>query len=1021
MFLKKVKKLKDSNKTVKLKIFGADMYKKVCEAEKNKYYVLGVQVALCKKRSNSRKYKLLGIPLFKIIKKQSKKIIEIFGIKFTKKNKLSQFVFAPELHRVVVQFEKNKIYKKLAIFASFNKKGIIEDYVVYYLQGLKKVVDGIIFVTDNPILPSEIEKIKDLVIYAQCERHEEYDFGSYKRGYVWAFNKGLLKNAEELVFCNDSCYGPVYPFEQMFDEMRKRDCDFWGMTSNEDIKFPYHLQSFFLTFNQNVFRHESFGKFLLKVEKQSCVWDVICKYEIGLTRYLVKQGFVCDSYVRTPLKESIEAYSKIKNNNPTIFPLSLIKKYGAPLVKVKAINGGFRHMLQESVPDVLSFMDDVNPKLSSIINATLSARNKAKMYDYKPEKFIKEVTNFIHSKSSAKIKNVLLISHEFSYTGAPLSLLQTAKCLNEMGYEITTVSLQAGELEKEFGKYGKTYVCSDVHKIYIMGSFYDVAIINTLAAYKEYAALRDLMPTIWWIREDISFCECNEELHELFKNARNLYAMSDYSKSQFLYYNPIISVIKHGIDDYYNGKAIDYGNLTFAVIGSIEERKGQDVLVSALRHLPAELRDKAKFYIVGKKFNEEYFNRLGLNNFANVEYCPQITDHDEMMKFYESVSCIIVPSRKEPTSRVAIEAMMMGRPVIMSDHVGASYLLNGKNGFLFESENDKQLAEILENVITNAKQLKIMGEEARSAYLANNSINVYKNNLKKMFDQVEKKLLMQNACYLERVSGEPDVRDLTLSIIVPIFNALDDLKKLIASIEKAKFAQTTQVVLIDDCSTDGEVWKYLEELSCSSKYKIIKNETNMGFVKTCNMGIKASTGDIVVLLNSDTIIPYGFEAKIKHCFQSDTNIAIASPVASNSGFFNIPCDELQFYKIAKVVERIFCNKYPLFTPEGFCFCCRRQYLQNIGMLDEVYGKGYCEEDDLVMKAIIAGYKTVLINDLFVYHKRHASFTLFGKQKLFEHNRRIFEQRYENMQNAVREKMNVRQLVDGITKNILENC
>lgn len=160
-----------------------------------------------KRKGSTKKYKLFGLTLVKISKKPTKKIIKILGIKFTKKikKKKQKLIFAPELKNCTKLFDNNKSFKRLAVFASFNKDGLILDYVVYYLKELKKVVDGIIFVTDNPILPTELEKIKDFIVYAECQRHEEYDFGSYKRGFFWAKKNGLLKDCEELVFCNDSC------------------------------------------------------------------------------------------------------------------------------------------------------------------------------------------------------------------------------------------------------------------------------------------------------------------------------------------------------------------------------------------------------------------------------------------------------------------------------------------------------------------------------------------------------------------------------------------------------------------------------------------------------------------------------------------------------------------------------------------------------------------------------------------------------------------------------------------------
>ena len=75
--------------------------------------------------------------------------------------------------------------KMLAIFSSFDKDNIIDDYVVYYLKELSKFAD-IIFVADNYISKFQLDKIREYTIKAIAYSHGEYDFGGYKTGYIYA-------------------------------------------------------------------------------------------------------------------------------------------------------------------------------------------------------------------------------------------------------------------------------------------------------------------------------------------------------------------------------------------------------------------------------------------------------------------------------------------------------------------------------------------------------------------------------------------------------------------------------------------------------------------------------------------------------------------------------------------------------------------------------------------------------------------------------------------------------------------
>lgn len=346
---------KKTNKGTIIKILGIQILKH----NNTKTMAAFLKELFYKKKGNKKKYKFFGLTLLKKSKTSTKKIYKILGIKITVP-KYVKLTFANNLKNCSQRFGTQTKFNRLAVFASFNKDGLILDYVVYYLTELKKVVDGIIFVTDNPILPSELDKIKDIVIYAQCQRHAEYDFGSYKRGFFWAKNKGLLNNCEELVFCNDSCYGPFYPFSEMFDTMAKRTCDFWGMTKNIDIS--EHIQSYFLLLKKQVFNSPDFIKFFKNIKRQNNVSKVIKKYEIGLSKFLFSCGYTADCYISYQYDPDIYPYVFLKNM--TKFPIFLLEKK-APLLKVKATSNTFN---AEGVNKLINLINEKHPKLAQIIN-----------------------------------------------------------------------------------------------------------------------------------------------------------------------------------------------------------------------------------------------------------------------------------------------------------------------------------------------------------------------------------------------------------------------------------------------------------------------------------------------------------------------------------------------------------------------------------------------------------------------------------------------------------------------------
>ena len=261
--------------------------------------------------------------------------------------------------------------KRVVVFASFSKDGKIADYVVYYLKALRRVADCIIFVSDNEMKPGETDKLSGLVATTICRRHGTYDFGSYRIGYFWALEHNLLDDTEDLVFANDSCYGPVYPFDTVFDRMAGKPCDFWGLTDSYET--AHHLLSFFLVFKRKVFTSRHFHNFVSGFARQASFWGYVYSYERKFTEVLEANGFRSAVYVDIDEETRGTLALKGGNGNPTTYPLFLFRR-GMPLVKVKAMNGSYGMELNDSPWQMLQEMEAVNPELHDIIVDDLRAK-----------------------------------------------------------------------------------------------------------------------------------------------------------------------------------------------------------------------------------------------------------------------------------------------------------------------------------------------------------------------------------------------------------------------------------------------------------------------------------------------------------------------------------------------------------------------------------------------------------------------------------------------------------------------
>jgi lipopolysaccharide biosynthesis protein len=221
--------------------------------------------------------------------------------------------------------------KTICLFAGFDEKNKVQDYVVFYLQQLSEFAD-IYYLADCPMPQEELDKLAGFTKGAYAYRHGKYDFGSWQelsKQVTWP----VISQYEQLIFANDSCYGPMFSFEEALSTMRGRDVDFWGMTHNKKIQ--YHLQSYFLVFNQSIIQTQVFQQFIDAIEQQNTFKDIVRNYEIGLTQLLLKAGYKAGAYVNEPNAKDM-----------TYYPVTLLEQYRSTLIKVKCFLPKHNHLKQ---------------------------------------------------------------------------------------------------------------------------------------------------------------------------------------------------------------------------------------------------------------------------------------------------------------------------------------------------------------------------------------------------------------------------------------------------------------------------------------------------------------------------------------------------------------------------------------------------------------------------------------------------------------------------------------------------
>ncbi|TVR12243.1 MAG: glycosyltransferase [Phormidium sp. GEM2.Bin31] len=278
-------------------------------------------------------------------------------------------------------------------------------------------------------------------------------------------------------------------------------------------------------------------------------------------------------------------------------------------------------------------------------------------------------------------------------------------------------------------------------------------------------------------------------------------------------------------------------------------------------------------------------------------------------------------------------------------------------------------------------------------------------------------------------AANPNRGNPAIAIIVPIFNAYNELCQCLESLAKNTYTPA-QLILIDDGSTDARVASKLEQFSQTTTNVLVsRNEKNLGYTASINKGIHLAEGADIVLLNSDTVVTPGWLRNLKIAAYSAVDIATVTALSNNAGAFSIPEDRvnnsipswIDQQSFARWVTQESLALYPdIPTGNGFCFYIRRDALNDLGLFDEqAFPRGYGEENDFCFRALTQGWRNIIDDRTVIYHVRSAS---FGEHKaqLAEAGRQIIDQRYPEYAKAVRSAFTDSSVMATLRFNIRQN-
>ncbi|MEY2497997.1 MAG: hypothetical protein QOD12_1553 [Verrucomicrobiota bacterium] len=481
---------------------------------------------------------------------------------------------------------------------------------------------------------------------------------------------------------------------------------------------------------------------------------------------------------------------------------------------------------------------------------------------------------------------VLFVSHETTLTGAPIQLLHLVRRLHQEGWNLLVAAPESGPISDLLTADGVPLVIhpglleEEGHpKLRELAAQHDVVVANTIISWAAVrAAHLEGKPVIWYLHETLVAVRLIRQIPEMEPTLELATLLVTPTRQTARIFEGItrtpIEVVPYGIPAAglvdKNGKDAP---VSFVTAASIEPRKGQDILVEAIRKLPAKMGEAAHFKIVGRYLDPPFVEKVKARaaGLSNVEFTGE-RNHTQSLELLAASDALICSSRDETMPITILEAMSLGKVIISADVGGiAEWVRDEMNGLLVPPENPAALARAIERCLTDQPLVAELRAAARRTFERHFTLEKFAAHFGRLLmkaapSEPERDWSIATGypkwrARFNLVDGVALRRDLRwiqrqplISILLPVYNP--DLRLLEAAIESIlrQVYKCWELCIADDASTDPAVRPFLKEKARRDpRIKLTFREKN-GHISECsNSALELATGEWCALLDQDDL------------------------------------------------------------------------------------------------------------------------------------------------------------------------
>lgn len=241
-----------------------------------------------------------------------------------------------------------------------------------------------------------------------------------------------------------------------------------------------------------------------------------------------------------------------------------------------------------------------------------------------------------------------------------------------------------------------------------------------------------------------------------------------------------------------------------------------------------------------------------------------------------------------------------------------------------------------------------------------------------------------------------------VSILVVTYNGEEFLEAFFDSVERNTAWPNYEILVVDNNSNERTRQILKAYAAGNERIQLQLLDRNAGFAAGNNIAARKATGEYLVFLNPDIIVPPGWlERMIRHCRRDPLIGAVAAMTnfSGNETKLNISYEnvvDMQKFAVSLAKEKAG-QATDIAVAALYCVLVPERVWRQVGELDEGFEVGMFEDDDFSLRIRNAGYRVVAAEDAFIHHFGNGSFGKIPSEqslRIFEQNKKRYEAKWK---------------------------